>query len=247
MKKGLILLMSTVVAWGASNKVTQNRWFLEMEAGPVWQSRNEVKIPGTTGTKFSLKDFEGGPFLSGRVYGGYRWTDRSEFRALFAPLTLKGSRNLSSPIDFQNSTFTPGTDTHSIYKFNSYRLTYRYRLVDSDKWIFWIGFTGKIRDATVALEQGTISAEKKSLGFVPLLHFRLLYRVGPEWLLDLDGDALVAPQGRAEDVVVRINYQLNPEITVNVGYRLLEGGADNSRVYAFSFLHYLVAGMRIEL
>lgn len=66
MKKGLILLMSTVVAWGSSNKVNPNRWFLEMEAGPVWQSSNEVKIPGTTGTKFSLKDFGGGPsFLEG--------------------------------------------------------------------------------------------------------------------------------------------------------------------------------------
>ncbi|MSP18490.1 MAG: hypothetical protein EXR74_02845 [Bdellovibrionales bacterium] len=213
MKKGLILLISTVLAWCSSNKVNQNRWFLEMEAGPVWQSRNEAKIPGTTGTKFSLKDFGGGPFLSGRVYGGYRWTDRSEFRALFAPLTLKGSRNLYSPIDFQNSTFTAGTDTHSVYKFNSYRLTYRYRLVDSDKWIFWIGFTGKIRDAKVSLEQGAISAEKKGLR--------------------KEG------RGRSLSELTISSTQKSPLMWAIVCWR--------GERYTFSFLHYLVAGMRIEL
>ena len=83
----------------------QKNWFLEMEAGPVWQSSNQVSIPGKTGTRFSLKDFGGGPFLSGRVYLGYRWTEQSEFRALFAPLSLKGSRTLDSDINFQNQTF----------------------------------------------------------------------------------------------------------------------------------------------
>lgn len=246
MKKALSLFVSAVFAWGASNELEEKRWFLEMEAGPVWQSRNDARIPGNTGTKFSLKDFEGGPSLSGRVYAGYRWTEKSEFRLLFAPLTVNGSQNLPSAIDFQGNTFSAGTDTQSFYRFNSYRLTYRYRLLENEKWKFWIGFTGKIRDAKISLTQGATSAEKKNIGFVPLLHFRLLYQICPQWTFDLDGDALAAPQGRAEDIVVRLNYELSPAIAVNFGYRLLEGGADNSTVYNFAFLHYLVGGMRIS-
>jgi hypothetical protein len=177
---------------------------------------------------------------------GYRWTEKSEFRALFAPLTLNGSQTLPGAIDFEGKTFAAGVDTQSVYKFNSYRLTYRYRLVENEKWKFWIGFTGKIRDAKVGLTQGATSAEKKDLGFVPLIHFKLQYQMSPAWIFDLDGDALAAPQGRAEDIVARVNYELSPEVSVNMGYRLLEGGADNSRVYTFAFLHYLVAGMQIS-
>lgn len=246
MKKVFILLASSVFAWGSTHETKDNRWLLEMEAGPVWQSRNDAKIPGDTGTKFSLKDFGDGPFLAGRIYMGYRWTEKSEFRALFAPLTLNGNRTLPGAIDFQGKTFAAGVDTQSVYKFNSYRLTYRYRLVENEKWKFWIGFTGKIRDAKVGLTQGATSAEKKDLGFVPLVHFKLQYQISPAWNFDLDGDALAAPQGRAEDIVARVNYEFSPEVSVNLGYRLLEGGADNSTVYTFAFLHYLVAGMQIS-
>ena len=38
-----------------------------LEAGPVWQSRNDVRIPGNGGTKFSMTDLTGtGPEPAGR-------------------------------------------------------------------------------------------------------------------------------------------------------------------------------------
>lgn len=238
----LVLLFPCVFSFGDELK----KGFLEMEMGPVWQSSNQVAIPGKTGTRFSLKDFGGGPFLSGRIYAGYRWTERSEFRALFAPLSLKGSRTLDSNLNFQDKTFTAGALTESLYRFNSYRLTYRYKLTDHEVWKFWLGFTAKIRDAEIRLTQGATSSAKTDLGFVPLLHFRLQYLVNEYWRVDLDADALAAPQGRAEDVVVRVQYQIKPGWIANAGYRLLEGGADNDTVYTFAFLHYLVLGLQVD-
>ena len=32
------------------------RFYLEFEGGPVWQSYNDVSIPGDSGTEFSFKD-----------------------------------------------------------------------------------------------------------------------------------------------------------------------------------------------
>lgn len=224
----------------------QSPWFLEMETGPVWQSRNECRIPGDSGTLFSLKEFGGGPFLSGRIYAGYRWTEKSEFRILFAPLSFKGSKIIDSDILFQDKTFTAGYPLESLFRFNSYRLTYRYRIINEETWKIFIGFTAKIRDAEISLSQGVVNANKSDLGFVPLFHFRIIYQLSSLAYFDLDADALAAPQGRAEDVVLRLNYEIGPSIRANLGYRLLEGGADNSKVYTFSFLHFAVAGLQVD-
>jgi hypothetical protein len=45
------------------------RFVLELEAGPVWQSRNDVQVPNTAeGTRFSLADLAGnGPWPAIRL------------------------------------------------------------------------------------------------------------------------------------------------------------------------------------
>lgn len=40
--------------------------------------------------------------------------------------------------------------------------------------------------------------------------------------------------------------RLTDAIDLDVGYRLLEGGADNDEVYTLAFFHYAVAGLRIR-
>jgi len=239
----IAFLILSVPLFGIESKPS---WFLQMEAGPVWQTRNDCRIPGDSGTFFSLKEFGGGPFLAGRIYAGYRWTKKSEFRLLFAPLSLKGSHVIDTNILFQDQTFVAGTLTESLFRFNSYRLTYRYKVLNDESWKVWLGFTAKIRDAEISLAQGALTAKKSDLGFVPLLHFRVNYQLGRGLIFDLEGDALAAPQGRAEDVILRLVYEVHPSWYVNVGYRILEGGADNSKVYTFSFLHYAVAGLQID-
>jgi len=61
--------------------------------------------------------------------------------------------------------------------------------------------------------------------------------------LTFEGDALAAPQGRAEDVALSLSYDITEKVSFRLGYRLLEGGADNDKVYTFSLFHYAVAGL----
>jgi hypothetical protein len=42
-------------------------------------------------------------------------------------------------------------------------------------------------------------------------------------------------------------FRLSDRVEIDLGYRLLEGGADNDEVYTFAFFHYAVAGVRIRL
>jgi hypothetical protein len=143
---------------------------------------------------------------------------------------------------FVDEVFPAATPASAKYRFDSYRLTYRYDDAISDRLVFGYGFTAKLRDATISLEGGGKSAKKDNVGFVPLLHWRLLWRLAPPWSLLFAGDALAAPQGRAEDVILALQVQTSSRTNLRLGYRLLEGGADVDEVYTFALLHYLLVG-----
>ena len=73
----------------AAQGADQNKFSIEIEGGPVWQSRNDVRIPNDTGTKFSMRDIQGsGPFAAARVYFDYAFRPKHEFRVLAAPLSV---------------------------------------------------------------------------------------------------------------------------------------------------------------
>jgi hypothetical protein len=44
------------------------------------------------------------------------------------------------------------------------------------------------------------------------------------------------PQGRAEDVMLALPWDVGEAITLRAGYRMLEGGADNDEVYNFAWI-----------
>lgn len=214
------------------------------ELGSTTQTINEVKIPGNTGTKVDLTDFGKGPVTSYRVYLGYRW-DRHEIRGLYAPLELNLNGVLDGPTTFKNSVFQPGISTDAVYKFNSYRLGYSYALEKTSEWDLRFGFTGKIRDAEVTLSQGATRESKKNVGFVPLLNFQAFRKLSDLSSFQLDLDALGAPQGRAIDLGLFVERELfSPQTKAFIGYRTVEGGADNKTVYSFAWIHTLTLGFK---
>jgi len=209
----------------------------QLETAGLWQTRNEFRLPGTTGTQINLANFKSGPFFAPRFYAEWDINEKNGLRLLLAPLAFDVPFTPSAAISVRGQTFAAGTPVTARFKFNSYRLTYRY-LFDSDgPWKFRLGATVKVRDANISVTDGVTTAEDPNLGFVPLLYFGVRRNLGEQWFADLDVDALAAPQGRAEDVALRLGYDLTPW-ELSLGYRFLEGGADNDRVYTFAFLHY---------
>lgn len=217
--------------------------YLQIEGAAAWQSLNKAGIPGDTGTRFDLVDFTRGPVPSYRVYAGHRW-DQHEIRALYAPLNLEFNGTFSGPVDYQGTTFAANTATVAGYKFNSYRLTYAYFLEASGNLEWAVGFTAKIRDAEIRLTQGAQTATKQNVGFVPLLHARANYKMNETFSFNFDFDGLAAPQGRAFDILFAAEYAKNDQLKGYLGYRTVEGGADNKEVYNFAWFHYLAAGFK---
>jgi opacity protein-like surface antigen len=225
----------------------QSRWTVDFENGAAIAGYNDVRIPGDTGTLFSLTDdLASQTAYFWRVRVGVRLAPRHEILALAAPLTLNSSGTFDRPVFFVDTTFDPGTPVTGRYVFNSYRVTYRYTAVQSPNWRFGIGVTGKIRDASTRLEAPGKSAEKTNVGFVPLVNFALERRLGSRATFQVEGDALAAPQGRAEDIFAGVLVAVNRNLSVKAGYRFLEGGADNDEVYTFALIHYVAAGAVIR-
>jgi hypothetical protein len=219
---------------------------LELESGPAWQSRNNVRIPNDTGDRFDISDFSSGPFLTYRITGEYTLKDRHVFRAIIAPLQIRESGIFTEPVSFQGETYNTDSPTTVRYKFNSYRLGYRYVVHDTARWNIQLGGTLKMRDAKVRLYQDGKNNRNTDVGFVPLLSGRVSWQASHSFTLVWDIEGLGASQGRAIDSLIGITYHLDPSIDITAGYRTLEGGADNDEVYTFSWIHYAVISLGIR-
>jgi hypothetical protein len=221
------------------------QWTLDLESGLATARYNDVRAPNETGTLFSLTDdldAESPVFVRFRL--GYRLGRRHNLSLFGAPFSLNAAGSVPAPLRFEGTEFPAGTALDARYTFNSYRLTYRYDLIQSEKWILGLGFTAKIRDAAIRVEGGGRSAETTNVGFVPLINFWLQWNLSPGFRLIFEGDALASPggQGRAEDVFLGIQARLSPKVSLKGGYRLLEGGADVGQVYNFAWINFFVLG-----
>jgi hypothetical protein len=241
-------LLAVSAACSVSGLARAGQLEASLEAGVVTTSRNDVRVPGGGGTALSLSDELSSPAAPAfRLRAGYRLGERHLITALYAPLQLEARGSVPRDLTFAGQTFAAGRPLFAVYRFDSYRLTYRYSFVRNEGWELAAGFTGKIRDAEVSV-YGEETARKTNTGFVPLLNVHAEWRPGAgRFGLLLDADALAAPQGRAEDVLLAATWAVQPDVVLRLGYRMLEGGADNDEVYSFAWLHYAVLGVELAL
>ena len=221
-------------------------WRVTLETGPVWFSRNDARIPNDgNGDRFDVTDLTGsGPDAYLRLGFEYDWDERHTVTGLYAPLRTYGTSVPGEEIRFAGETFSADAPLKATYKFNTYRLGYRYRFLDTARWRVRAGVTVLVRDANIRLSQGDTTADDPDLGLVPLLAFDATRYLGNGWSLEFDVEGLGAPQGRAIDAAVSLQYDWSDRVTGRIGYRTLEGGADNDSVYTFAWAHYGIAGLQ---
>ncbi|PXX89088.1 hypothetical protein DIT71_16050 [Marinobacter vulgaris] len=221
-------------------------WTLDIETGALWLSRNDVQIPNNSqGDRFDLLDLTGkGPDPYLRLKLERDWGERHTVTGLYAPVRTSGTGTFDTDVNFAGETFVAGAPVRASYQFNTYRIGYRYTWRETDRWRLRIGGSLLIRNANIRLQQDGRTAEDPDLGVVPLLAFEATRFWTPRWSTELDVEGLGAPEGRAIDASLSLNYLLNEDLSLRAGYRTLEGGADNGSVYTFAWLHYGLIGVR---
>jgi len=240
--KSIPYLVASVLLFAPGSAVFAqdvSAFVIELEAGAIWQTRNDVQIPNdATGTRFSLVDLAGkGPWPAGRLYLTWNISRRHSVRALLAPLSYTETGSLLEPVAFVGQTYVAGEPVTATYKFNSWRISYRYRFMDRQRLRLSIGFTAKIRDAKIELTQAGTSSKKTDVGFVPLVYLAADWRFARQWHLVFDFDGLAGGPGRAFDVALQLGYEFDDHWGIRGGYRTIEGGADVESVYNFAWLH----------
>ena len=163
-----------------------------------------------------------------------------------APLTVEGTGRLNDDVMFEDEMFAADLPTKGTYKFNTYRMTYRWTFYDRERWRLGLGAAVLVRDADITLEQGHKRQSRDDLGLVPLLHLYGEYRFNDRASVILDMEGAWSPMGRAIDAALKAQYNFDSGLYLETGYRTLEGGADNDDVYTFAWLHYalVAAGYR---
>jgi hypothetical protein len=228
----------------SSFPLVQAQWKAEVESGLVFQGYNDVRIPNETGTTFSFSedfDLQGVP-VPLRLRLHYTYELRNHFSVLIAPLSIRYEGPAPFAIRFQDAVFSEGDLIDGLYRFNSYRITYRRDLLDTEFWTLGLGFTAKIRDARVQLSTQGIRDRKDDFGFVPLLHLYIAYDSWG-WRALLVGDGLAGGPGRAFDFFIGGQVPVFSNLDLQAGYRFLEGGADVDEVYNFAMLHFVSVGL----
>ncbi len=236
---GYFSLLFVFPTFAAEQKEWKN-FHLELESGPVWQSKNDVRIPGNTGTEFSFNDLTGsGPYATGRFTFDWHILERHGLRLEIAPLRVDGTDRFDRPVQFAGTTFSPDIPTEGNYKFDTYRFSYRYLFLNNRSWRIHVGATLLVRDAGIKLEQTGLKASDSNLGAVPLLNFSTEWAFSERWAAIFDFEGLAGGPGRALDSAIKLHYDLTDCWTIGGGYRMLEGGVDSDDVYNFSWFNYV--------
>lgn len=223
------------------------QFIADVESGVIFGGPyNRLKISTKSGTEFNAfgSQFRVQPNAFIRLRVGYTIAKRHTIVSLVAPLTIFSyANNYSEDIQYQGTNFEAKLPLEVRYIFNSYRLTYRFHIIEKEKITFAMGLTGKIRQASVRLKNDKVSSINSNVGFVPIINLYVNYRPIEKLGIIFEGDGLVAPQGRAEDFFLGAAYYVTDDLAIKAGYRLLEGGAKNKVSTTFTFVHYVAVGL----
>lgn len=245
MRSILALFVTSSALSVAIAQPSDPKWTLELDSVFSNQNLNDVRIRGDNGTKFSMNNLTGkGTFRTARFQATYEGETGTGYRFLYAPFRISGNGFLNGSTNFKGVTFGTSDPVNGIYQFNSYRLTWRNRWKQGPNSDWRIGATLKIRDAEVRLATLSQSAEDTNVGLVPLLHVYGEEKISDRLTFIFDMDGLAAPQGRAFDIGLSLAYQLDDIQSVVLGYRTLEGGVDNERVFNFFWGNSFTIGYR---
>jgi hypothetical protein len=226
-----------------SNLYANAQTFIHIESGAFFTGMNDIRN-GNNGTLFSLKnDFQTpvSPFFRLRV--GYLSNGKDYFSFLYAPLKILETGTIEKDILFDGKTFEANIPIEAVYKFNSYRFTYNRRIINKDNFKLGIGLSAKIRDAGVSLKNSALLSENFTIGFAPLINLIANWDIAQKMGVDFFGEGLAASKGRAIDLSLSGRYSFSKNLQGNIGYRLLEGGANGTNGYNFIELHFIFASL----
>jgi len=244
-------------------------WSLTAELGFLVVASHIVQL-SNDGTRFDYRA-EGGqdvlfPFF--RLSTDLKFKGRHILVFLYQPLKLTGETVLSEDVVFDGVTFPAGTPLDSVYGFPFWRVSYAYDFLRRRGDEVSLGFGLQIRDATITFTSadGTLRADRRDVGPVPLIKFRGRWGFdsGVWWGTEIDG--IYAPVsgingsderivGALLDASLRVGYDFTRRVSAFFNVRYLGGGAEGTQSdptppsdgFTKNWLHFVTLSIGVEL
>jgi hypothetical protein len=235
---------------------TEAQLSLDIETGTFLVNRNDAssswknsfgELNGTEGTLFSYaKDFNNPlkPLIRIRTNYAFGTNNKHIISFLAAPLEYTTSGTLNNPITFNSVVFDAQKETQGFYKFNGYRLTYRYQWLQSEKITLGLGLTLNYRDAAFSLKQENLYERNYNRGFVPLINTYTRIQLKEKLSILIDGDVFyIDKTGGAIDYLTGFQFNVGKQLHIKTGYRFFSGvGSEVGNVYNKLFVSSYVLG-----
>lgn len=125
-----------------------------------------------------------------RVDGYYRFTPRHRIDFAWFKVEREGTRTLSIDIDFEDETFTVGTQVDSFSKYETLKVAYIYSFHRDKKVEMGIGGGLHIEDIEAGLSADAVGKREDAdtTAPAPVASFRLSYNFTPRWSIRWDFD-----------------------------------------------------------
>ena len=85
-KIGFLRLLALLICFTSSASFAELS--LMLESGAAWQQRNDLRVPSDIGTRLDFDKFDEGPFFHYRAELEWRFNEKHNVRAVYAPLNI---------------------------------------------------------------------------------------------------------------------------------------------------------------
>jgi hypothetical protein len=238
--------------WAGSPTTANAQAFADVEVGAVVDNPyNFAQVPRAESSRVNFpRDLEPAvpaPFY--RVRLGYTFANRHTVSVLAAPVSARYEGVINRPINFGLTPFAAGEELDGYFQFNTYRLSYQYRLFKGDDFKLDVGAVALLRDAAIRLQSDQTNSfgEDTNIGILPLLRTQLWWYPFKVVGLTIEADGSYSNNGSALDAFSGLDFKLGEQANLRAGYRFLTGSAKGEEIQQDLFFNQLSVGLRLSL
>ena len=214
------------------------------EFGAAWMMKNDIASQHNSSNVIDMEIYGATADPTTSIRSGFEFylNDANEVLAQFSPYTIRAVGTLNSAINFDGVGFNTTEETLIAYKWDAYKLRWRYNFLDNNIFVVKAGLGVVLSRVVTELSTDT-KAEKVAVTTVlPIAHLHLGVNINDsELYTEVDG-------GRIEDectldAALMYRYKISKHWDVGGGYRFERVVVDDSQLYNEFISHNVVMNL----
>lgn len=203
------------------------------EFGGAWMNKNDIAAPKHSGDvlDFNVVGATADPTSSVRSGFEFFFDKHNELFIQFSPYELRAVGTLNVPTNFNGSSYNTTDETFMAYRWNEYRVRWRYKLIDNRDFVFKLGAGLSISDNQVELSTVSQTELVSTLSALPIGHIHAGMNIGDRSELYVEVDGGGAGDEYIIDTTLQYRYKFNKHWDIGGGYRYQSVRIDTSDMY----------------